>query len=127
MKSRVHLLAMLSLLIVVLAAASFSVFLVPVVCIMGLIVLWPLRRKKRIWFVGDVESEYAIISRRREESLRAMKDLEEEHMAGKVSKDEYDKRRPEYLETARDLTLKLDEAAERRKLARGKIDKESSA
>ncbi|MCF6228338.1 MAG: hypothetical protein L3J82_06705 [Planctomycetes bacterium] len=109
------------------AAFMFNAWLAPVVVVMSLIALWPFARSKRIWFVGDVESEYTIIARRREESLRALKDLEEELLAGKLSRDEYDKRKPAFLKTAKELTVKLDTAREKRKVARDKIERELSA
>ncbi|MDC1142763.1 hypothetical protein OAU50_06700 [Planctomycetota bacterium] len=108
-------------------AYVFNPLLAPPVIVMTALTLWPFRRAKRIWFVGDVESEYSIISRRREESLRALKDLEEEFMAGKIGREDYDKRRPAFLQTAKELTLKLDTAREQRKLAREKIERELSA
>ncbi len=109
------------------AAFIFSAWLAPVVFVMTLVTLWPFSRAKRIWFVGDVESEHTIIARRREESLRALKDLEEELLAGKLSRDEYEKRKPAFLKSAKELTVKLDKAREKRKIARDKIETELSA
>ncbi|MCC6572988.1 MAG: hypothetical protein IT462_04270 [Planctomycetes bacterium] len=68
----------------------------------------PFLRKRRIWFVGDVESELAIVTRQREEALRALKDLEEERLARKLSEADFTKLRPEYLARAKELTVKLD-------------------
>lgn len=94
----------------------------PLVFAVALITLCPLARRKRIWFVGDVESEYSIISRRREESLRALKDLEEDKLAGKLPVDEFNRLRPAYLQTAKELTAQLDRIQERRAVARQRIE-----
>ncbi len=109
------------------AAFMFSPWSAPVVVAMTLITLWPFARSKRIWFVGDVESEHTIISSRREESLRALKDLKEELLSGKLSRDEYEKRKPAFLKSAKELTVKLDKARAKRKIARDKIERELSA
>ena len=79
-------------------------------------------RRKRLWFVGDVESEYSIVARRREEALRALKDIEEDKLAGKLPASEYERIRPAYLEAAKDLTAKLDKIQEKRAAARKRID-----
>ena len=89
-----------------------------------LITFTPMARRKRLWFVGDVESEYSIISRRREEALRALKDLEDDKLAGKLPVDEYDRLRPGYLQTAKELTTKLDKITERRGAARKRIEQD---
>ena len=84
----------------------------------------PLLRRRRIWFVGDVESEFAHIVRQREDSLRALKDLEEERLSRKLSQDDFDRLRPMYLERAKDLTLKLDAAQEKLAQARKRIEQQ---
>lgn len=96
----------------------------PLVFAVGVIAFSPLARRKRLWFVGDVEGEYKIISRRREEALRALKDLEDDKLAGKLPPEEYDKLRPNYLETAKRLTAQLDKVAEKRAVARRRIDED---
>ncbi|MHC4839930.1 MAG: hypothetical protein ACYTDT_03075 [Planctomycetota bacterium] len=113
----------------VLGAVAFltSPWLTLPAIVMTALTLWPFRREKRIWFVGDVESEHSIIARRREEALRALKDLEEEFLAGKLTREDYDKRRPDFLQTAKELTLKLDKVREQRKQTRDKIERELSA
>lgn len=104
--------------------AAASVLLAPFVFGMALLTLWPFARAKRLWFVGDVESEFRVISRRREEALRALKDVEEDLLAGKASREEVDRMRPELLQAARDLTAKLDALQQRRAEARRKIEAE---
>ena len=92
----------------------------------GLILLTfsPLARRKRLWFVGDVESEFSIIARRREEALRGLKDLEDDKLAGKLPPADYDRLRPAYLQTAKELTAQLDKIQERRAIARRRIDED---
>lgn len=104
------------------AAADWR--LAPIAFAVVLITFTPMARRKRLWFVGDVESEYAIISRRREESLRALKDLEDDKLAGKLPVDEYDRLRPAYLQTAKELTTQLDTITERRNAARKRIEQD---
>lgn len=104
--------------------AAFDWRVAPLVLAVSLIVLWPLARRKRIWFVGDVESEYSLVSRRREEALRALKDLEEDKLAGKLPPDEFDRLRPGYLKTAKELTAQLDKIQERRAIARRRIEQD---
>lgn len=116
---------------VVLGAATAAVLtaaadwrLSPLAFAIILITFTPMARRKRLWFVGDVESEFSIISRRREEALRALKDLEDDKLAGKLPVDEYDKLRPAYLQTAKELTTQLDKITERRNAARKRIDQD---
>jgi hypothetical protein len=94
--------------------------------VFGVVVLTfsPLARRKRLWFVGDVESEYSIISRRREEALRALKDLEDDKLAGKLPADDFERLRPAYLQSARELTTQLDKIQEKRAAARRRIDED---
>ncbi|MCA8934913.1 MAG: hypothetical protein KDB68_01790 [Planctomycetes bacterium] len=94
----------------------------PLVFALVVITFSPMVRRKRLWFVGDVESEYSIVARRREEALRALKDIEEDKLAGKLPASEYERIRPAYLEAAKDLTAKLDKIQERRAAARKRID-----
>jgi hypothetical protein len=84
----------------------------------------PLLRRRRIWFVGDVESDYADTLRKREEALRALKDLEEDLLSRKLSREDYERLRPRYLDLAKELTVKLDDAAQRRALARKRIEEQ---
>jgi hypothetical protein len=105
-------------------AASLDWILAPVVLVVLLITLWPLTRRRRLWFVGDVESEHAILTRRREEALRSLKDLEDDHLAGKLSREEFAARRPELLEAAKTLTAELQRLQERRAAARRRIESE---
>jgi hypothetical protein len=105
-------------------SAAFDWRVAPLVLVVSLIVMWPLARRKRIWFVGDVEGEFKIVSRRREEALRALKDLEEDKLAGKLPPDEYNRLRPKYLETAKELTAQLDKIQERRAVARRRIEQD---
>lgn len=104
--------------------AAFSLPLAPLVFVLLLLTLWPLARDKRIWFVGDVESEFRIVSRRREEALRALKDIEDDRLAGKTNEDEYQRMRPSLLQAAKDLTKQLDTLQARRTEARKRIDAE---
>lgn len=85
------------------------------------ITFWPLRRRKRVWFVGDVESDLTVVIREREEALRALKDLEEDLLARKLSRADYDRLRPQYLERAKELTLKYDETREKLEAARKRV------
>lgn len=96
----------------------------PVVFIAALITLTPLARRKRLWFVGDVESEYSIVARRREEALRALKDLEDDKLAGKLPQADFERLRPGYLQSAKELTAQLDLINERRAIARKRIEKD---
>ena len=82
---------------------------------------WPLMRKKRVWFVGDVESDLTEVTREREEALRALKDLEEDLLSRKLSRADYDRLRPQYLERAKELTLKYDETREKLEVARKRV------
>jgi len=104
------------------AAAMFEPWLAPLAAVLALITLSPLARKRRIWFVGDVESEYAIVSRRREEALRALKDLEDDRGAGKISASEVERQRPVLLQQAKDVTAQLDAITQKRAAARKKIE-----
>ena len=94
--------------------------------VFGLVLLTfsTLARRKRLWFVGDVESEFSIVARRREEALRALKDLEDDKLSGKLPQDDYDRLRPAYLQTAKELTAQLDKINERRVAARRRIDED---
>lgn len=85
------------------------------------ITLWPLRRKRRIWFVGDVESDLTEVTRDREEALRALKDLEEDLLSRKLSRADYDRLRPQYLDRAKELTQKYDETREKLEAARKRV------
>ena len=105
-------------------SAAFAPAIAPVVFVVVLITLSPFARAKRLWFVGDVESEYSIISRRREEALRALKDLEDDKLAGKLPADDFERLRPAYLQTARELTAKLDVIQEKRAAARRRIEED---
>ncbi|MBZ0135153.1 MAG: hypothetical protein K8I27_02125 [Planctomycetes bacterium] len=98
--------------------------LAPLSFVIVLITFPPLARRKRLWFVGDVESEYSIVARRREEALRALKDLEDDKLAGKLPADDFDRLRPGYLQTAKDLTTQLDRIQQRRAVARKRIDQD---
>lgn len=86
------------------------------------IVATPLFRRRRIWFVGDIESEFAIVTRQREEALRALKDLEEERLARKLTEADFVRLRPQYLERAKELTVKLDAVQARLADARRKLE-----
>lgn len=88
------------------------------------LVFSPLLRKRRIWFVGDVENELVVLTRRREEALRALKDIEEERLSGKLSEDDFAELRPEYLEQAMQITRDLDARRERAAAARKRIEEE---
>jgi hypothetical protein len=85
------------------------------------ITFWPLRRLKRVWFVGDVESDLTVVIREREEALRALKDLEEDLLSRKLSRTDYDRLRPQYLERAKELTVKYDETREKLEAARKRV------
>lgn len=122
------------LMIVLLASAAPAMLVAavdwrvaPLLFGMLLLALSPLARGKRLWFVGDVESEYAIVSRRREEALRALKDLEDDRLAGRVDEASFTKHRAEALEVAKRLTVQLDQLTQRRAAARKKIDAELAA
>ncbi|MBK9976154.1 MAG: hypothetical protein IPP14_15385 [Planctomycetes bacterium] len=104
------------------AAALFAPALAPVAFIALLIALSPLARARRLWFVGDVESEYAIVSRRREEALRSLRDLEDDHLAGKISGAEFARQRPGLLQAAKEVTTDLDRIAQKRAAARKRIE-----
>jgi hypothetical protein len=106
------------------AAGIFNWKLVPLVLVLSLLTLSPMLRRKRIWFVGDIENEHQAITRRREEALRALKDLEEDFLAGKLERSEYEQLRPKYLGAAKELTTKLDEITERRQEARRRIEQD---
>lgn len=108
-------------------AAAIDWRVAPLLFGMLLLTLWPLARRKRLWFVGDVESEYAIVSRRREEALRALKDLEDDRLAGRVDEASFTKHRAEALDAAKRLTVQLDQLTQRRAAARKKIDAELAA
>jgi hypothetical protein len=106
------------------AAALYEPWLAPLAALAALITLSPLARPRRIWFVGDVESEYALVSRRREEALRALKDLEDDRLAGKLSAAEVELRRPALLQHAREVTAQLDAISHKRAQARRRIEQE---
>lgn len=108
------------------AAAALSAAIdwrvAPIVLVASVITFSPFARRKRLWFVGDVEGEFSIVSRRREEALRALKDLEEDKLAGKLPQSEYDRMRPGHLQAAKELTAQLDKIQERRAVARKRIE-----
>ncbi|MCC7508161.1 MAG: hypothetical protein IT464_02150 [Planctomycetes bacterium] len=105
-------------------SAAFVPAIAPVVFAVALITLSPFARAKRLWFVGDVESEFRIVSRRRAEALRAMKDLDDDKLAGKVTAAEAASLRPALLQAAKDLTTQLDRLQARRAEIRKKIEGE---
>ncbi len=86
------------------------------------IIASPLLRRRRIWFVGDVESELAIVTRQREEALRALRDLEDERLARKLTEADFNRLRPQYLERAKELTVKLDAVQAKLADARRRLD-----
>lgn len=90
------------------------------------VTFWPLLRRKRIWFVGDVESDLTAVTREREEALRALKDLEEDLLSRKLSRADYDRLRPQYLERAKELTVKLDQTREKLEAARKRVLQQTS-
>lgn len=104
------------------AAALFEPWLAPLAVAVSVLALSPLARPRRIWFVGDVESEYAIVSRRREEALRALKDLEDDRLAGKVSAADSERQRPALLAHAKEVTAQLDAVTAKRAAARARIE-----
>ncbi|MBX3460314.1 MAG: hypothetical protein KF696_10205 [Planctomycetes bacterium] len=105
-------------------SALAGLWLPPLVMLLALVTLSPLARPKRLWFVGDVESEHRIVARRRQEALRALKDLDEDRMAGKLTRDEVDRLRPGMLQAAKELTAQLDVLTEKQAAARRKIESE---
>lgn len=122
--TRNRVLVLMACIAAALLTAAFSLSLAPLVFFLLLLALSPMAREKRIWFVGDVESEFRIVSRRREEALRALKDIEDDRLAGKTTEDEYQSMRPSLLQAARDLTKQLDTLAVRRTEARKRIEAE---
>lgn len=108
------------------AAASLTAVVewrvAPIAFVLVLLTFSPLARRKRLWFVGDVENEYSMISRRREEALRQLKDLEDDRLSGKLPQSDYERQRPSYLQTAKELTARLDEIQQRRAIARARIE-----
>lgn len=104
------------------AAALFSPQLAPLAFVALLISLSPLARARRLWFVGDVESEFAMVSRRREEALRSLRDLEDDRLAGKISAAEFERQRPGLLQAAKDVTTDLDRISHKRAAARKRIE-----
>jgi hypothetical protein len=106
------------------AAGLVNWMLAPLVLVLCAITFSPLLRRRRIWFVGDVENEHRSIQRRREEALRALKDLEDDHLSGKLDRSEYERLRPGYLATARELTERMDEVTARRQEVRRRIEQD---
>jgi hypothetical protein len=108
------------------AAASLTAVVewrvAPIAFVLVLLTFSPLARRKRLWFVGDVETEYSMISRRREEALRQLKDLEDDRLSGKLPQSDYELQRPSYLQAAKELTARLDEIQQRRAIARARIE-----
>ncbi len=104
------------------AAALFAPALAPVAFVALMIALSPLARARRLWFVGDVESEFAIVSRRREEALRSLRDLEDDRLAGKISGPELERQRPGLLQAAKEVTADLDRIQLKRAAARKRIE-----
>lgn len=105
-------------------SALLNVWLPPLVLALALLTLSPLARPRRLWFAGDIESEHRIVSRRRQEALRALKDVNDDRLAGKLTDAEADKLRPGLLQAAKDLTAQLDVLTERQAAARRKIENE---
>jgi hypothetical protein len=103
-------------------AALFNAWLAPLAAVAAVIALSPLVRKKRAWFVGEVESEMSIIARRREESLRALKDLEEDRQVGKISQVQFESQRPVLLQAAKLATAEYDRVLQKRTEARKRIE-----
>lgn len=98
--------------------------LAPLGAAMGAVTLSPLARKRRLWFVGDIESEYALALRRREEAMRALKDLDEDHEAGRIPVAEHARQRPALLQQARELTTLLEKSQQRRNEVRARLERE---
>lgn len=103
-------------------AALFNAWLAPLAAVAAFIALSPMARKKRVWFVGEVESEMAIVARRREEALRALKDLEEDRHVGKVSQVQFERQRPVLLQVAKQTTAEYDRVLQKRNEARKRIE-----
>jgi hypothetical protein len=110
--------------LLMLAAGLVNWMLAPLVLVLCAITFTPLLRRRRIWFVGDVENEHRTVHRRREEALRALKDLEDDHISGKLDHTEYERLRPGYLAAARELTQRMDEVTARRQEARRRIEQD---
>ena len=105
-------------------AALFSIWLAPVVFLAVFVTGSSLVRDRRIWFVGDTETAISMLMRRREEALRAMKDLEDDRNCGKLSAEDLAKLRPRYLKAAKELTRELDAAREKQAEARKRVDRQ---
>jgi len=103
-------------------AALLNPWLAPVAALAVAIALSPLARKKRLWFVGDVESDLAVVSRRREEALRALKDLDDDRNSGKISQEAFERQRPILLDTARQVTAQFNQMQNKRNEARKRIE-----
>lgn len=104
------------------ASGLLHVGLVPLAAIVLFILASPLARDRRVWFVGDVEGELAIVSRRREEALRALKDLEDDRHAGKITQELFEEQRPLLLEAAKQATREMDDVQQKRTAARKRIE-----
>jgi hypothetical protein len=103
-------------------AALFSVWLAPLAAMAVAISLSPFARTRRAWFVGEVESEMSIVARRREEALRALKDLEEDRQVRKISQAEFERQRPILLHVAKQATAEYDRVLQKRSEARKRIE-----
>jgi hypothetical protein len=103
-------------------AALFNAWLAPLAAVAAAIALSPLTRKKRAWFVGEVESEMSIVARRREEALRVLKDLEEDRHVGKISQVQFERQRPILLQVAKLATGEYDRVLQKRTEARKRIE-----
>ncbi|KAA0212752.1 hypothetical protein EDM80_09035 [bacterium] len=103
--------ALVVLMVLVAAAITFS----------------PLLRRRRVWFVGDFESDFTLVVRQREEALRALKDLEEDLHARKLTQADYDRLRPMHLDRAKELTLKLDAINAKMEEARRRVEQQLAA
>lgn len=103
-------------------AALFNMALAPLAALLLVLTLSPLARGRRIWFVGDVESELSVVLRRREEALRALKDLEDDRQAGKIAAEEFETQRPRLLQAAKEATTDFDRVQQKREAARKRIE-----
>jgi hypothetical protein len=92
-----------------------------------LVTLTPLLRRRRLWFVGDIESELVVLTRQREEALRALKDLDDERLARKLSEADYERLKPEALARAKELTRAQDEAQRKLAAARAQVQADLDA
>lgn len=84
----------------------------------------PLLRKRGVWLYGRARSPLANLEQRRDELLRALKDLENEHDASRLDDAAYERQRAPLFDGAVDLAAQIKQRRAAMRTAREAIESE---